>query len=513
MPIAPLFFVMPNSIAQDSSPALQRQTIQIDQEFRAEAESIVDDLEEGVTTLKGTVTAWYGKTELRCRNLVIDRVNETAVATGEVWLKDLDGEFRAASFELDWSSDSKTGRANQVSLQIGYVNIQADSIETHPELWTLTQATFSLDDTDGNRNKIVARTVDIVPGKRGIARHVFVSVLGQRIGPIPTYSFNLDNRVSGFKIPSITNRQGLGIGVTWDSSFLIGSNSAIGADVSVFPKVAPSYSLSYTKSFLGGSVNATKLEVLDELGERFRDGWFNNIGIGDPESEWYSIGQARKSLTIKSSWNSGTSGRMPDASSISRPIDIGYEFSDKLGALSYRFDGHLQRVRPSASQPWSDRAVVGGTVLLPPVSLGQDWNTTQRIDIGVLASDKNQFSFARAELGLVSPDFDGIRIGAAYVRGFEFGSPDFDFDRLGLAHGAFLRMDYARGPYTLRYIWKYDLDSRTWYDREWEIALAAGPFEPFILRREFPQDYRFGVRFRLDDFVQRLQGRSRADFN
>lgn len=506
MPIVPPIISNLDFHRQESPSVLQRQTIQFDREFRAEAPSIQEDLEEGKTKLSGGVIAWYGTTTIRCENLVIDRINETAVATGSVSVEDPLGSIKSQSFQIDWSEGAKTGTANNVELQIGYVQISSQSVSTTPNLWVLNNAVFTLEDTDGKRNRLIAETVQITPGKRGVAKRVFVYVLGQRIGPFGSLDFNLDNRVSGFKLPSITSRPGVGLGISWDSSFLIGKQSAIGGNLSIFPRITPSYSLSYTSTTLNTTENATKLEVQDDLGERFRDGWFNNIGIGKPEDDWISTGEPRRNFTVKSSWNTGTSARIPNGSSVSKAIDFGYEWSDKTEIGNLRMVGHLQRVREESGAAWIDRSVISSTLAFPVIELGNSLKFHSRFDFTNFLSPKNNYGFGRIEIGLVTPKIGGFRFGGAWVGGQEYGTPDFDFDRLVLKNGVLLRADYLHGPYTLRYLAKYDLDRGYWLDREWEVALAAGPFEPYILRREFPQDYRFGIRFRLDDFVQRLQG-------
>ncbi|MFX9589393.1 hypothetical protein ABTO72_18875, partial [Acinetobacter baumannii] len=67
--------------------------------------------------------------------------------------------------------------------------------------------------------------------------------------------------------------------------------------------------------------------------------------------------------------------------------------------------------------------------------------------------------------------------------------------------------DYRRGFLTLRGMWRYDTDSRTWYDRQYEVAVLADGIEPYVWSRSFPNDYRIGIRFRFDQFANRLMQR------
>ena len=107
----------------------------------------------------------------------------------------------------------------------------------------------------------------------------------------------------------------------------------------------------------------------------------------------------------------------------------------------------------------------------------------------------------------MTPQIDGFQFGAAYVLAEEFGVADFEFDRLNMIEGLHFRADYRKGPYSLRYLAKYDLRASDWFDREWEVAFAAGAFEPYIQRREFPGDFVIGVRLRINEFTSRIQQR------
>ena len=70
------------------------------------------------------------------------------------------------------------------------------------------------------------------------------------------------------------------------------------------------------------------------------------------------------------------------------------------------------------------------------------------------------------------------------------------------------RADYMVGPFTFRFLNKYNIDTKQWYDREYEIALVAREFEPYIIYRQFPSETRIGIRFRIDNLRDRLTRRS-----
>lgn len=506
MPIVPVLAPPPGMIIQ-AQETVQRQTVQIDQEFRAEAESVRQDYATGDLIFSGGVKAVYGPSVIECGSLRINRNTDTGVAEGGVVLSDPEGSVRCDRLEFDWSEGAKTGFAENPEIQVGYVRIQAKSIRIRPGFWTLEGASFTVEDINGRANRIIAETVDIVPGSKGTAKHVFVQFLGQKIGPLPQMNFNLDKRVSGFKLPNVSNRQGVGFGINWDSSFLVSKNSALSGSAGIFPKTSPSYQMTYSVSGLGEDADRTKIEVKDDLAERFQDGWFNFIGIDDPEHEWNGFKSKKRSFSVQSAWNVGVTARPVEAPDVSKMLNIGYEYGEPVGDYGFRVSANLQRIRASSRDPWVDRFQVSASLGGTPVSLGDSLFWTNRIDLESFLSQNTTFGFVRFETGIVTKDLGGVRLGAGYTATSSFGTPDFAFDGTTLNHGLLMRADYTRGPYTVRYLAKYDLDNRMWYDREWELALAAGAFEPYIVKRQFPQEYRLGVRFRLDDLFDRLQQR------
>lgn len=489
--------------------ATQTRTNQVDEELTVTAPEWSEDIETGIITFTGGVTATYGPTVLTSESLVVHRNEKRLVATGETTIRDPEATVRAQSVEIFWESGHRHGFARQVQIEAGYVRIAGTSltIQTDPEpVWIIDNATVELSDLAAGNNRILSRKVRIYPGKYGIAEEITYQILGQKIGPLGSQRFNLDRRVSGFRIPSITNRRGVGIGVSWDSSLLLSDKSSVQLALASFPGHAQELRAQYTYSPLASERTVTQLAPRDELAERQRDGWFNSVSAPSPQYERDRLTDHKNSFSFGTFWNTGSTGRLVDGVDVSKLADAAYEWGGPLFGGGFLTTVRAQRIREGGG-PWLDRGLVEATYLAPSFDLGPGFQTHARVDFFATAGNR-QYGFARSELGLIGEPTDGITLGVAYVAGRAAGEPDFLFDRLDFNSSVHLRADYVVGPYTLRYLAKYDLNRKSWYDREWEIALAAGSLQPFIVRREFPTDFRVGVRFRIDAFTRRLEQRS-----
>lgn len=506
LPVTPFYQELPVPTSAEVRPIRSRK--QIDEVLSIEAASWYEDFETGLTVFEGGVRASYGPAVLSSQQVKVDKAAGILIATGETRIDDPEGRISADNVEIYWREG--TGKASNVQLEVGYVRISGDTLETfsgsNPK-WIVRNASVTLSDLSAGGTRFVADELEIQPGKRAIARRIFYVVMGQRLGPFPSQTFNLDRRVTGFKFPSVTNKRGVGVGIAWDSSFLIDDQTAGTALWNSFPGRLQEYQLQFTRSFVGAGRQGTRIAPRSDLGERAADSWFGNISVADPKQEFNRLRDPKSSISLGTLWNSSTNGRSTNATEVSKLLDLAYEVGGKLGGGGYTATGRVQRIREGGNTPWIDRTYLDFAVLAPPLELGAGWQTHLRSDLLGTASKQGSFGAFRTEIGFTGPLFDGLTVGGAYVYAIQSGSPDFVFDRLAFGSGYVIRADYRKGPYTLRFLSKFDIGTKSWYDQEWELALAAGSFEPFMTRRSFPSDYRIGVRFRIDAFTNRLLDR------
>jgi hypothetical protein len=95
-------------------------------------------------------------------------------------------------------------------------------------------------------------------------------------------------------------------------------------------------------------------------------------------------------------------------------------------------------------------------------------------------------------------------LAAAGIGAVEFGNEELPADPLTTLNGFVLRMDVNLAPTRISYMQKWD-GRLKWFDREYSIYQAVGCLEVFTTYRQFTHDYRFGVKLRVDQFVNLLQ--------
>ncbi len=489
------------------APAVEapiRQQAKLDETLTVEYMEAAFDSAANVWTFSGGVKAKYGPTVLTAPRLVIDMTNGKGTSEGGVEVTDPEGSLHCEVFEFRWRE--KTGHATGATIQIDQNRFLAREVSVEPGLWELQDVRAAFTRTGESNVWLQASSVTIRPGIDGVARHVYLEALGKKIGPIPRVAFQLRKRIKGLGLPSITNRRGVGVGVTWDAGIPLGDHGVANVFWETFPRQSPGYGLGLAFSPLDpGTPNP--ISPTSDLGERFSEGWFDSVTVARPEDEERDLRNPRLSYGVGSFWNRGTVARSPDATDVSKRIDLVYEIGGNAGGFGYVARTALQSVRPDSATPFRERALVGGTLSLPPLSFGDDLAVRSRVDLFGTGSRFGAFGFARAEAGLVYCPNRDFAMGAAYVAGGEAGRADFGYDRLGSKSAVHLRADYSRGPYTFRYLAKYDTATRLWYDREFELAIVAGPFEPFLQVRQFPSETRLGVRFRIDGLRDRIQQR------
>ncbi len=495
----------PPTMVQEQPKA--RQQVLVDEELTVEAEHWFKDLESGKTFFEGNVKATYGLSVLTTQRLVIDESLGLMVAEGESRIDDPEATVSAKQIVVNWKT--KESSAEEVRIEAGYLLVQGERLEIknepNPE-WKISGAKIELTDLSPGGNRFLANEVTIYPGQRAVAKHVTYQILGQKIGPLPSQTFNLDRRVTGLRLPSLKYRGGSGFGLSWNSSMLLDDKTIALGSWEAFPGQQSGYRLELTRTFVSEGDQLTRISPRSDLGERFVDGWFNNVTMENPGQELDRIRDLKSSFTIGTYWNTSTDARPVDATDVSKAFDLVYEMGGPLGAGGWVSTARYQQARESNNTAWVNRLVVDTTFLAPQYDFG-GITSHARFDLIGTSSSRGSFGIVRSELGAFGELMPGLRLGAAYVWASEDGSPDFGYDPLSFGSGLHMRMDYERGPYTLRYLMKYDFSGKRWYDHEWEFALAAGSLEPYVSRREYPGDFRFGVRLRLDQVTNRLLDR------
>ncbi|MCH8980057.1 MAG: LPS-assembly protein LptD, partial [Armatimonadetes bacterium] len=299
-------FVLPPSVlaalAFLSGPAAVQQQVQefgdLQIKFTEPAEF---NVKEGTATFTGAVEAKYGLTVITSRSLVIDYVNGKGTAMGGVELRDPEGFLTTDRLEFDWQA--RTGRAENVFVQVGNVRLRADTLTIGPDLWLLEGATATLSRRKSPKYEIVAERVRIHPGRYAVAEHVGMRLFGSKLGWLPEVRFDLDPRIEGFNLPSFAEKKGVGFGVSWNSSFLLNDHVALGAVWNTFPQRAPVYGLELIYMTSDPDKTFRRVKPHSDLGEHFGDGWFDNVAVKSPLREAAAIGSPRVTYAVATEWS------------------------------------------------------------------------------------------------------------------------------------------------------------------------------------------------------------------
>jgi len=465
-----------------------------------------NDLETGTVVFRGQVSATYDQTRLSCDELILNTNTKSGQAKGTVRLSDPEGFFLADNAEFNWAA--KTGFATTVQMNLGNVRIWVDRVDVEPGRWILTNARTTLSRRKLHEHELIAATATVFPGKKLVLTNVAFRVFNMRLGDLPKLSLSLDRRVTGWRMPSISNKRGEGFGLNWEGSFLLNDEAGLSAFVSSFPKNAPGYGLQLGRSWIRPDESITKIASAGDLGERFGDGWFDCVSITSPDDELELIGAKRRSVNIGTAWNQSTSGRPEDSTNLSKAWEVIGETGGKMNGFMGYVNTRIQSIRPSTPESFLNRIELQTTVSHVPWRIGKDLVFIARADGFGTSSSRGNYGWVRGLAGFQYRPTKNLVLGAAYISGRDAGTPDFAFDPLYSESAYHVRADLNIGPYTVRYLAKYDLGMNRWYDQEYEFALVMESFEPFVVVRGFPSDFRIGFRFRMDSLIDRLQRRA-----
>jgi hypothetical protein len=511
----PLHFQLPQNLPP-AVHAVQRQTSEKNGLKVAYDEHRVD-FQTKRQVFRGQVKAEFQQTTLTASELEIDEVKREGWARGQVKVLDPEGTLEADTLYFRWrrygdplpGPDEVTGRAENVRLRAGNVLMTGRIFEVRGAQWIITDGTGSLTQRKNPEWKFRARRVVLTPGSRGFAEHIYLEALGMKLGPLARYSFTLNPRMdSKFILPTYTKDQETGnFGLAWNFVRPLNENSVVKGSWSSFPRQPTSWNLTYAFSPLATEKTRAGIAPPSDLSERFEDGWMDNIQVISPAKEAEDMRQPRMSYQVQTDWNSGASGRRSSPSTIVRAADLSMEQGKQEGPFGLRWSARLQAVRSLPNEQFRARTLVQGAVQGPRWPLGHGLSAVTRLDSLATVSDRTAYGWMRGQAALVFEPSRQLRVGAAYVAGVDYGNPDFAFDRLFRDQALHLRADIFAGPLTARYLWKYDFERGLIYDREYEFAYVAGAFEPFIQYRQFPGSYSFGIRFRMDNVVNRLVSR------
>jgi len=459
---------------------------------------------EGIVTFEGSVEAEFGPTVLYADKLTLNYKTQEGSATGNVRLVDPEGSMRADFLEFNWRE--RTGKASDVVVETPGVRASVSRVEIAPNRWLLYDARATICRDEKARFWVFAKETSLRPGRNGVAKRVGMDLFGWKIGTIPSIGFSLDRRVTGFRLPAVSFRRGVGLGIAWSSSLLLREQLSLTAAYATFPQLLPAYGLILTYNFLQAEKARGLVSPRSDLTEWFGDSYMDNVTVVSPEEEDDYLRQSKRTLSAASVWNQATRGRKEDSDGVSKSVELIGEMGGAIGPAGGFAQVRGQAIRPNSADPFKSRAVLTGSANLGSIALTPWLDVRMRGDVVGFLGDST-YGWLRSQTALLARPSKGFRLAAAYSHGWQAGTPQFRFDELLRQRSLDVRADAKLGPLTLSALFRYDMDLKNWYDRQYAVSLIAGCFEPYVVLRQNPNDVRFGVRFRLDALLGKLQQR------
>jgi len=450
---------------------------------------------------EGEVVVESGVTKVFADRVTVDEATRTASAEGGVRVEDPDAQIEAAAATFNW--ETQTGVARDARLRAATVTLSAEEIAFEPGLQTATNATFYLARHSQPPVFITARSIRVRAGEVVTADAVSLNLYGLNLGPYPRLSFRLDDRGETLKLPEIAYKDGK-FGLEWSGAFLVSQRGLF-----TFSSVARPNEPTRGQARLDFDLTrsgAGQFGRRNAFGERGEDGYFDQIMVDSPEEETASFRTERFTIGVGSSLNEASVARPLDENRITRPWFVEAYRHQPLGPFATRASVGVEQVRPRPDAPFVERGVAQFSALAPRYDFG-GLSSHLRIDLFGTAG-RQSYGWARVEAGFFARPMDGLTLGVARLFSATSGTPDFAIDGLYSRSAWHFRADYERGPYTLRYLAKYDEGLGGFYDYEYEAALVADVWEPFVMYRRFPSSFQFGVRLRLDEFRDILRRRT-----
>ncbi len=493
------------------------------------AYDIAVDNEKGYVIYRGGVEAELGPTKIVTDTLIVRKSskdpkplqitegNETytlgpdeAKAVGAVKIIDPDGTIEANDLWVTWAPDlpagTPTAKAKGFKIAIGNFYLSAKEATRTGAKWDLAIVEAT---TDKGRRPLYSLKMDhllVDPGRRGTAKGLTMSLFGTKLPKIPSTSFSLDRRARATRIPQLSYRQRDGFGIAWDGNFLSGDQQLLTTSISSFPKLPPTFITTFSNSRIPyEKSSANQFQVQSDIGERNPFSYFNNIYTSDIEGQNDFMSAPRDTFQLATSFNIASFGRQSDLQKLySKPIEAIQERSGIANGYSY-----ITQWRAGLFQEGGDKAVPRGLLtaaISPPYKQSGRLFSSIRLDGGAHI-DSGMYSWFGGEAGVSYEPIENTRLSAAVYGYKTLGRPLYDADLFNSNQGVSLRGDIFGKATKVSFMWRYD-PTQGWFDRQFRISQVMGPVEPVIIYRQNPNEYQFGLRFRMDQVLSLLQNRS-----
>lgn len=455
----------------------------------------VQNLVENTITFEGGVVVTYGPTVVTCESLTVNMTTELGDARGHVHVIDPIGTMDCD--DLVFSRKTHNGKALNVHLIADSLRLDVGSATITPNRWILLHAKVRAYVGRSPILEALSSRVEVIPGKVLIMHKPQFGLFGLLTPAVFDTHSSLNSGSIGLNYPSITFKQGLGFGLSWQSELALGSSGLLDTSYRNYRFSRPSYQLEASTTLFRPSQNPVLGPPPNELGDRFYDSYFQNALVASEAIERGAIGTPRQTIAVNTSANTQPTGRDTTAF-YDKPLEFIYEQSGQTHGYAWRGLMRFQSIRRDGGET-EDRGILWVSGMGPTIRLGPGLNGYTRLD-GQFFS-KSDFSWARGEIGLTYRPVRFLRFATGGFLGGQHGTPDFAADELDATYGCIGRVDLLTGPTRVSYLAKLDPASGTIYDREFSVRQAIGILEAYVDFRHNPSQFRYGLELRLSSIL------------
>lgn len=508
----------PNCPSETAVYSQQRPLLRLG-DVTIEADRMDVEVEERRHLFHGRVSMRYFDTTMEAESAVVDLTRGKVSLSGNILISDPWGLLRADSAEADIeeiASDSgpgiflfKGGTARGVELVALEGRVRAETLQLLPRkegqrssIIKMTDVIATACDRATPDFLFQFRELTVKPGDaanwKGAQLHLGK---GFRLG-FPDYYTILGPQETGVLLPQPLFTSGFKPGYRWRNVFPI-TTEAQGyfEQTAAFDGVPiVNMRLAYSLEPRAERDERKPIAIRDENGERFRNGYWDNVTVREMRHEEASIAGGASVAYIGRSTNVGAVQRPGAGLRYDRDWFVGAQTSGLFGSLPWQAQVEYGPIRERLTQPGVNRLQAHGSVLVANLPISDGVSFRARADVGSFFGNAPAYTWIRPLFGIVFRPSDEFTFSIAYFKALSFGSPQFDIDRLYSTEALHFRSDFKFPATTVSVLLKYDFDRRELYDIEVGLSQLMHCVRPYIAYRKDPGAITFG--FELE--AQRL---------
>lgn len=505
-------------LAETAAYAQQRPLLRLG-DVTIEADRMDVEVEERRHTFHGRVLMRYFETTMEAESAIVDLMKGKITLSSNILITDPWGTLRAECAEADIEeipSDTgpgifvfKGGIARGVELVALEGRIRAETLHLMPRMEGQRSSVIKMTgvmatacdrrtpDFQFRFRELTAKPGDVATWKGGQL------LLGKGFSAgFPDYYTILGPQETGILLPQPLFTSGFRPGYRWRNVFpLTNETQAYFEQTAAFDGVPiVNMRLAYSLEPRAERDKRKPIAVRDESGERFRNGYWDNVTVREMRHEEASISGGATIVYGGRSMNIGAVQRPGTGLRYDRDWFVGAQASGMLGRLPWQAQLEYGPIRERLTHPGVNRVEAHGSLLLTDVQIADGLFLRARADVGSFFGDATNYTWIRPLAGFVYQPSDELVFSAAYFKALTLGSPHFDIDRLYSMQALHFRTDFNFPATTVSLLLKYDFDRRELYDIEVGLSQLMHCVRPYIAYRKDPGAITFG--FELE--AQRL---------